>query len=222
MKTRVVLASDHKITRESLRSLFGQAAEVEIVGEAESVITAPAKARELVPDVVLLDVGLPSRAHGLRAAALLADQAPKVGVLVLTDNSDVPYVRSMMASGVAGYLLKSCESAQLFAAVQRVRFGGKVIDPGLSDDLIWGSMDRKARAARSTFSRRELEVFSALIRGYTNAQSADVLQLSVKTVETYRLRIYRKLHLSSRAELVEYALANQLLTDSNALATTII
>jgi two-component system response regulator NreC len=222
MKTRVVLASDHKIMRESLRSLFGQAAEAEIVGEAESVITAPEKTRELGPDVVLLEVGFPSRAHGLRAAALIADQSPKVRVLVLTNNSDVPYVRSMMAIGVSGYLLKNCESAQLFAAVQRVKFGAKFIDPSLSDDLIWHSMDRKVKAARSTFSRRELEVFSALIRGYTNAQSADVLQLSVKTVETYRLRIYRKLHLSSRAELVEYALANRFLPDSNPLVTTII
>jgi two-component system response regulator NreC len=222
MKTRVVLASDHKIMRESLRSLFGQAAEAEIVGEAEGVITAPEKARELGPDVVLLEIGFPSRAHGLRAAALIADQSPKVRVLVLTNNSDVPYVRSMMAIGVSGYLLKNCESAQLFAAVQRVKFGGKFIDPSLSDDLIWHSMDKKVKAARSTFSRRELEVFSALIRGYTNAQSADVLQLSVKTVETYRLRIYRKLHLSSRAELVEYALANRFLPDSNPLVTTII
>jgi two-component system, NarL family, response regulator NreC len=214
MRTRVVLASDYKITREGLRSLFGRVAEVEIVGEAESVMAAPEKARELVPDLVLVEVGVPSRAHGLRAAALIASQSPQVRVLVLTDNSDVPYARSMLAMGVSGYLLKNSDLAQLFAAVRRLKFGGKFIDPILSNDLVWHAMDKRITKTRSVFSRRESEVFGALIRGYTNAQSADVLKLSVKTVETYRLRIYRKLHLSSRAELVEYALANQLLTNN--------
>jgi two-component system response regulator NreC len=120
----------------------------------------------------------------------------------------------MLAMGVSGYLLKNSESSQLFAAVRKVKLGSKFIDPTLGSDLLWHAIDRNSKKPRSVFSRRESQVFSALIRGYTNAQSANVLQLSVKTVETYRLRIYRKLHLSTRAELVEYALAHQLLTDN--------
>jgi two-component system, NarL family, response regulator NreC len=214
MPIRMVLASDDTITREALRSLFQQAPEVEIIGEADTIMATPEKVRERAPDVALIEVSVPSRAHGLRAAARIANQSFKTDVLILTNNSDVPYVRSMLAMGVSGYLLKNSPTAQLFAAVRKIRLGGKFIDPTLGNDLMWHAFDINAKKTRPIFSRRESEVFRSLIRGYTNAQSADVLQVSVKTVETYRLRIYRKLQLRTRAELVEYALAHQLLTDN--------
>ncbi len=211
--TRILLASDDTITREGLRALFGRAPGVEIVGEAGSLTAASNKVRELLPDVVLIEIGVPGRAHGLRAATDIARQSSKARVLVLTNNNDLPYVRSMLAVGVSGYLLKSSEASQLFNAVQTVRLGGRFIDPSLGNDLVWQAIDRDINKARPVFSQRESQVFSALIRGYTNAQSADVLRLSVKSVETYRLRIYRKLNLNTRAELVEYALANRLLAE---------
>jgi len=215
MATRMVLASDDTITREGLRALFGQAAGIEIIGEAETIMATPKKVRELVPDVVLIEVSVTSRAHGLRAASAIINQSPKARVVVLTNNSDPPYVRSMLATGVSGYLLKSSDRSQLFAALQRVKLGGRFIDPTLSNDLVWYAIDRKTKKAPPAFSQRESEVFSALVRGYTNAQSAEVLKLSVKTVETYRLRVYRKLHLRTRAELVEYAMVHRLLTGGN-------
>jgi DNA-binding NarL/FixJ family response regulator len=211
--TRMVLASDYTITREGLSSLFRQSPEVKIIGEAERIMAAPAKVRELLPDVVLIEIGIPGRADGLRAAADIAQLSSNARILVLTNNSDLPYVRSMLTVGVSGYLLKSSEVSQLFNAVRTVRNGGRLIDPSLGTDLVWHTIDRSIKKARAVFSPRESEVFGALIRGYTNAQSADVLGLSVKSVETYRSRIYRKLHLSTRAELVEYALANRLLAD---------
>jgi two-component system, NarL family, response regulator NreC len=211
--TRIVLASDDTITREGLGSLFRQAPGVEIIGEAESLTAASNKVRELLPDVVLIEISVPGRADGLRAATDIAQQSSNARVLVLTNNSDLTYVRSMLALGVSGYLLKSSGASQLFNAVQTVRLGGRFIDPTLGNDLVWQAIDRDINKARPVFSRRESQVFSALIRGYTNAQSADVLRLSVKSVETYRLRIYRKLNLNTRAELVEYALANRLLAE---------
>lgn len=208
-----MLASDDKITRQGLGSLFCQAPGVEVIGEAESLTAASTKVRELLPDVVLIEIGVPGRADGLRAATDIAERSSKTRVVVLTNNSDLPYVRSMLAIGVSGYLLKSSEASQLFAAVRTVKLGGRFIDPSLGNDLVWQSIDRKMNKARQLFSQRESQVFSALVRGYTNAQSADVLRLSVKSIETYRLRIYRKLQVRTRAELVEYALANRMLPD---------
>jgi two-component system response regulator NreC len=133
---------------------------------------------------------------------------------VLTNNKDLPYVRSMLACGVSAYLLKNCTTAHLFAAVRSVTRGSRIIDPTLGSDLVWHMHDRKIRRVRPQFSRRELEVFTALMRGYTNSQSANLLGVGTKTVETYRSRLYRKLNVRSRAELVEYALAHRLSTDS--------
>ena len=215
VSTRMVLASDYTITREGLRSLFGQAPEVDIIGESESVVATPKKVRELVPDVVLIEVSGQGRAPGLRAVAEITDHSPEARVVVLTSNSDLPYAHSMLAKGASGYLLTDSNTSQLFAAVRKVTSGGKFIDPTFGNDLVWHAAGRRSRVARPILSRRELQVLRALVRGYTNTESANLLKLSVKTVETYRLRLYRKLHVRSRAEIVEYALANHLLAETD-------
>jgi len=211
----MVLSSDYTITREGLRSLFREAPEVTIVGEAESVIATPQKVRELVPDIVLIEISVPGRSPGLRAVAEIADHSPKAGVVVLTNNTDLPYARSMLAKGVSGYLLQNTATSQLFTAVRNVRSGGRFIDPALGTNLMWHAVEGNRRAVRPVLSRRELEVLSALVRGLTNNEAAHLLKLSVKTVETYRSRIYRKLHVRSRGEIVEYASTHRLFTDTD-------
>ena len=210
VSTRMVLSSDYAITREGLRSLFREAPEVAIVGEAESVGATPQKVRELVPDVVLIEISVPGRSTGLRAVAEIAEHSPKAGVIVLTNHTDLPYARSMLTKGASGYLLKSTNSLQLFTAVRNVRSGGRFIDPILGTNLVWHTIERKRRAARPILSRRELEVLGALVRGLTNNQAAHSFKLSVKTIETYRSRIYRKLNVRNRAEIVEYAVSHRL------------
>lgn len=215
VSTRMVLSSDYTITREGLRSLFREAPEVAIVGEAPSIIATPQKVRELTPDVVLMEISVPGRSPGLRAVAEIANYAPKARVIVLTNNSDLPYARSMLAKGVSGYLLKNTDTSQLFTTVRNVRRGGRFIDPALGTDLVWHAVERKRSASRPILSQRELEVLRALVRGLTNNQAAHLLKLSVKTVETYRSRIYRKLHVRNRAEIVEYASTHRLLMDTD-------
>lgn len=212
--TKMVLGSDETITREGLRSLFREAPGVAIIGESESILATPKKVRDLFPDVVLLDIGVPSRARGLQAAAEIAEQSSEAQVVVLTSNSDLPYVRSMLACGVSAYLLKSSGASQLFAAVRNVTRGDKIIDPVLGSSLAWRTHGKRTARSRPIFSRRELQVLRALVRGYTNAQSSHLLKVSIKTIETYRLRLYRKLNVRSRAELVEYALAHRLFTEN--------
>jgi DNA-binding NarL/FixJ family response regulator len=215
VSTRMVLSSDYTITREGLRSLFLQAPEVAIVGEAESVIATPKKVRELVPDVVLIEISGPGRAPGLRAVGEITEHSPAARVVILTSNSDLSYAHSMLAKGVSGYLLKNSNTSQLFAAVRNVTRGGRFIDPTFGNDLVWHATGRKSKTTRPILSRRELEVFRALALGYTNTECARLLKVSVKTVETYRLRLYRKLRVRSRAEIVEYALAQRLLTEAD-------
>jgi two-component system, NarL family, response regulator NreC len=214
VSTRMVLSSDYTITREGLRSLFLQAPEVAIVGEAESVIATPKKVRELVPDVVLIEISGPGTAPGLRAVGEITEHSPAARVVILTSNSDLSYAHSMLAKGVSGYLLKNSNTSQLFAAVRNVTRGGRFIDPTFGNDLVWHATGRKSKT-RPILSRRELEVLRALALGYTNTESARLLKVSVKTVETYRLRLYRKLRVRSRAEIVEYALAQRLLTEAD-------
>jgi|SRR5579862_4366329 len=211
---RVVLASDDTITREGLASLLRQAPGMEIIGQAHSMPATPKIVRQLAPDVALIEVSVPNRGQGLQAVAKVADESPETRIVVLTNNGDPPYVRSMLSAGASGYLLKNSETSQLFTAVRTARLGGRFIDPALGTDLVWHVIDRNVRKTRPVFSRRESEVFIALVRGYTNAQSADILKVSVKSIETYRSRIYRKLHLSTRAELVEYALAHGALIEN--------
>jgi DNA-binding NarL/FixJ family response regulator len=203
--TRMVVASDYTLTRQGLRSLFHEAPDVSIIGDAESIAVAPSRVKELVPDVVLMEINISGSGPGLRAATEMGDQSPEVRVVVLTTNSNLHYVHSMFAVGVSGYLLKNADSSQLFMAVRSVRSGGKFIDPSLSGELLWHAIPKKRKLVRAPLSRRELEVLLGLARGYTNAQLAHALELSVKTVETYRLRIYRKLRVSNRAGIVEYA-----------------
>jgi DNA-binding NarL/FixJ family response regulator len=210
----MVVASDYTLTREGLCSLFREAPEVAIVGEAESIVVTPKRVKELVPDVVLIEISVPGRAPGLRAVAEIGNHSPESRIVVLTNNSDLPYARSMLAKGVSGYLLKTTDSLQLFTAVRNVRRGGNFIDPTLSGDLLWHTVSKKSNPIRPILSRRELEVLKALVRGYTNSQIAHLLKLSVKTVETYRLRLCRKLHVRNRAEIVEYASTHRLVNDS--------
>lgn len=208
----MVLASDYSITREGLRSLFRHGAEIEIVGEATTILATPTVVRELAPDVALIDVGVLARERGLHAVAEIAHDSPKSRVIILTDNSDLPYARSMLAKGVSGYVLQQSESTQLFSAVRDVTCGGKFIDPSFGNDLLWHMVSNGKKSARATLSRRELEVLKALAHGYTNNELAKVLKVSVKTVETYRLRIYKKLGLHNRADIVAYALTHRLLS----------
>jgi two-component system response regulator NreC len=208
---KVLVSSDYTLTREGLRSLLQRNSEIEIVGEAETITATPAKVRELAPHVALIELSGSSRTHGLRTIAKIVKHSPRASVVVLTSHSDISYVHSVLACGVSAYLLKTCTTAQLVAAVQKVTRGEKVLDPALGSDLVWHRYDHKN--VRSKLSIREVELLTALVRGCTNMQSANSMGLSVKTVETYRLRLYRKLHVRTRAQLVEYAVAHRLLSD---------
>ncbi|HXZ42253.1 MAG TPA: response regulator transcription factor [Terriglobales bacterium] len=212
MFIKLLLASDYTMVREGLRLLLRPAREIKLVGEAEHLPEAPKKFQELNPDVVLLDVPAFDHSTGLRTLGHIVQTSPDARAVVLTNNHDVSYARSVLAAGARGYVLKHSPSRELIKAVRTAAAGKMFIDPRLGDALKSAHAADHDPAKPSYLTQREIEVVRDLACGHTNAQTALHLHLTVRTIETYRARIFRKLHLHNRAELVHYAIARGLLS----------
>jgi two-component system, NarL family, response regulator NreC len=217
-KIRILIVDDHAILRAGLRMLINMQPDLEVVSEAMDGHEALLKAREMKPDIALMDLTMP-KSGGLQALEQLRLVCPETRILVLTMHDDPAYARSVLASGGSGYVVKRAADSDLLAAIRAVYRGRTFVDPTLAGRLVQdllgkqasaGSADKGARG--SLLSPREREVLHLLAQGYTNQQAAKWIMVSVKTVETYRTRIAQKLGLHSRAELTRYALESGLLT----------
>lgn len=211
-----MIADDHAILRAGLRLLVNAQADMEVVAEAPDGEQAVLAARETAPDVALLDLTMP-RLGGMRALQQIVRTCPSARVLVLTMHDDPAYLRSVLAAGASGYVLKRSVDAELLAAIRAVHRGGTFVDPSLANVLVQDVLAKtggKARRARpvNILSERELQVLRLVARGYSSQQIAKQILVGVKTVETYRSRLAQKLGLKSRSELVRFAVQMGLLT----------
>ncbi len=212
-KVRVLLASDYALPRIALRKLLEAESDIDIVGESHEIENTSREVTEVHPDVIFMEIAVPGP-HGLRSTTRVVQRFPDTRVIVLTNNTNAGYVRSMLAAGAYGYVLKQSTEVEMLLAIRTVARGHRYLDPQLSDaitQVVLGTAEREASSG-TRLSDREVQVLKRIARGFTNQQIAQELQLSTKTVETYRARIYYKLKLRSRAELVEYAFAVGLLT----------
>jgi DNA-binding NarL/FixJ family response regulator len=209
MSIRLLLAANYSMVRDGIRLLLKPAREIKLVGQAECLAAAPQKFHELRPDVVLMDVPVVACSDDLRAVNRIVRSSPDARAVVLTGSEDMSLARSMLAAGVRGYVLKHSPSPALIAAVRVTAAGQNFIDPLVTSAL--AKDPPKVGGRQPSLTHRETDVLSALARGYTNSQTASHLNLTLRTAETYRARIYRKLHLRNRAELVNYAIAHGLL-----------
>jgi DNA-binding NarL/FixJ family response regulator len=212
---RVLLADDHSVLRAGLAALLAVEDDIDVVGEAADGVECIDKARALAPDIILMDVNMP-RCSGLEALDELRGELPNTRVLVLTMHDDVGYLKRVLASGGSGYVLKQAASDELLSAMRVVAEGGVFLHPHhammlVSDEAGDGGKpaiqelsDMQERYA--SLSEREAEVFALVARGHSNAEIASMSYLSVKTVETYKARLMRKLGVESRAALVRAAL----------------
>jgi two-component system response regulator NreC len=210
---RVLIADDHAVLRSGLSMLLGVQADLAVVGEAADGNDAVAKTRDLQPDVVLLDLSMPGPSGGEVIRQVLR-ASPKSRVLVLTMHDDPAYLASAMLAGAVGYVVKKVADTELIQAIRAVHAGRTFVDLTRSSDPHPRPREAGSRSTAEmpkNLSRREVEVLRLLAQGHSNQQVADLIQVSVKTVETYRTRLSEKLGLKGRAELYRFAVESGVL-----------
>jgi DNA-binding NarL/FixJ family response regulator len=206
----VLIVDDHAVVRAGLKMLVDAEADLEAVGEAGTARDAIFEARSTTPDVVLLDVMMPDQS-GIDVLPQLLHERPSLKVLVLSMQDDPRYVREAFEAGASGYVLKEAADSELVAAIREVAAGGRYVHPELGARLVAADAAERRRAEEDPLSDREREVLRLLALGHTNQEIAKQLYISVRTAETHRAHIMQKLRLSTRAELVRYALDEGLL-----------
>jgi two-component system, NarL family, response regulator NreC len=210
VSVRVLIVDDHAVVRAGLTMLVNAEDDLEAVGEAGSAREAVFEARSTKPDIVLMDVMMPDQS-GLEVVPQLLKEHPEAKVLVLSMQDDPRYVREAFEAGASGYVLKEAADAELVAAIREIAGGGRYVHPELGARLVAAETAERRRAEEDPLSDREREVLRLLALGHTNQEIAKELFISVRTAETHRAHIMQKLRLSSRAELVRYALSQGLL-----------
>ena len=208
MSVRIILAEDHRITREGLVNLLQERPDMEVVGEAENGREAVRLAKELSPDLVIMDVTMPDL-NGIDATRIITSGSNNTKVIALSMYSDKQFVQGMIQAGASGYLLKDCAFEELVSAIQAVIHGDTYLSPGIAgivvqDYLTKLTTDRSS--AGTVLTNREREVLQLIAEGNSTKEIAARLTVSVKTVETHRRQIMEKLGIFSIAELTKYAI----------------
>jgi len=213
---RVVIASTNRLLRIGLRRILDAAPDMEVISETEIDRSLLQRVKQLCPDVVLLELSTRGPEALVTLTRLFEDEQRKL--VVVKPNADISCVRAMLAAGVLGYVLANSGEEELLSAIRRACRGRYFIDPQLSDAVADTLTHRQSQAGATRKPRlttREVQVLTAISRGFTARDVAGQLQISHKTVETYRSRIYEKLGLKTRADLVAYAIATGLLISGN-------
>jgi DNA-binding NarL/FixJ family response regulator len=208
MSIRILLAENHKIFRQGLRSLLDKQSDMEVVAEAEEGRTAVRLVRELLPDVVIMDVSMPDL-NGMEAARQITREFGNVKIVALSMHSDSLFVTEMLKSGALGYLLKDCAFEELALAIRTVVAGKIYLSPSISSVVVDDYLHRLSKADFSgldVLTNREREVLQLLAEGKSTKQIALKLHISGKTVETHRRQIMNKLDIHTVAELTKYAI----------------
>ncbi len=215
MSISVLIVDDHAVVRSGLKLLLESEKDITVVEEAGTADQAVLRAQMHKPDVVLLDVVMPGKS-GLEALPDILRISPASKVLVLSMQDDPRYVREAFDAGASGYVLKEAADTELVAAVREVADGGSYVHPALGARLAVAEARARREAEEDPLSDREHEVLRLLALGHTNQEIAKMLYISVRTAETHRAHIMQKLRLTSRAELVRYALERGLLDEKDA------
>jgi DNA-binding NarL/FixJ family response regulator len=210
---RILLVDDHEIVRKGLKSVLEARKDWEIIGEATTGREAVEMVEELKPDVVVMDISMPEL-NGLEAVRQIVKIAPRTEVLVLTMHESEDLVREVLEAGARGYLLKSDASRQLISAVEALRIHKPYLTSRVNEVVLTGYLGGKPLKGETSGGRltpREREIVQLLAEGLTNKEIANTLNISVKTAETHRTNIMRKLDLHSVSELVRYAVRNHII-----------
>lgn len=206
MSIRILIGDDHGVMRAGLRALLEDESTVEVVGEAENAEQAIILAGSLLPDIVLLDIGMPGM-DGIEATRRLKQIVPQTQILILTVYEDESLLREALRAGASGYVIKRAVEGELIAAIQAISQGYVYVHPAMTRFLIKDIAPDKSPnvIGLEALTPRETEVMGYIIRGYTNRQIAEKLVISIRTVEGHRASLFGKLDLKNRVELIEFA-----------------
>ena len=208
MPTRVILADDHTIMREGLRSILEKELSVEVIAQAEDGRTAVELAKKLVPDLVIMDVSMPEM-NGIEATRRIKEAVPSVRIIALSMHADKRYVAEMLTAGASGYLLKHSAMDELQHAIVAVMANKKYISPDIAgvivDDYV-RNLSSEKKTDIDTLTAKEREVLQLIAEGHSTKEIAALLFVSVPTIETHRQHVMEKLHLYNVAELTKYAI----------------
>ena len=208
MNTKILLADDHKIIRDGLRALLEKESDMEVVGEAQDGITTVRLAKKFLPNIVIMDIGMPDM-NGIDATRQIISETQGVKVIALSMHSDRRFVLQMLKAGASGYLLKDSAFEELASAIKTVMAGQPYLSPKITDVVIKEYIVSLPKNEESVFTKittREREVLQLLAEGKATKQIAAFLNVSVKTIETHRQQIMEKLDIHSVAELTKYAI----------------
>jgi len=222
-RIRVLLADDHMIVREGLRTLLEAEGDFEVVGEAQTGRQAVQLTKKLRPDVVVMDIAMPLL-NGLEATRRIVKDVPAARVLILSAHGDDEYVRQVVLLGAAGYLLKQTSADVLGRAIREIQKGNTFFSPSVADRLdglsLGSPQGREAIKKKAGLSSREVEVLQLIAEGKANKQVARELDISIKTVEKHRQHLMSKLDIHDTAGLTRYAIAAGII-ESPVQATTL-
>jgi len=213
---RILLVDDHAVVRSGLKMLLNAQADIEVVGEAADGNEAITKVIELKPNVVLMDLSMPHGRDGFSTTEELRKIQPHIHVLILTMHDDEAYLFRGLKAGASGYILKSAPGEELLQAIRTVNSGEAYLYPTATKRLIEGYLnfaERDEEDSLELLTPREKEILSYVAMGYSNKEIADRLIISVKTVENHKAKIMEKLQLTTRPQLVKYAMKKGLMDD---------
>jgi len=214
-KIRVLIVDDHTLVRDGIRSLLTLAADIEVVGEAENGREALERVRQLVPDVVLMDLAMPVMG-GLEATRRIRREFPGIKVLAVTQYDDSDYVVPVIEAGARGFVTKMAAFSELASAIQAVYRGDSYLSPSAAGALIEEYQQKTTgegeRDSYQQLTDREREVLKLVVEGHTAREIADMLVISPKTVEWYKNRLMKKLNIHNRTDLIKFAIRKALIT----------
>jgi DNA-binding NarL/FixJ family response regulator len=216
-KIRVIIAEDHETVREGLKLIINTQPDMEVTGEAGNGRDAVRLAKELAPDVLLMDVSMPEL-NGLKAAAQLKRVAPDIKILTLTRHTDQAYLQELLEAGVSGYVLKQSAATDLIRAVRAVAAGDNYLDPAMTGKIFSNYVEKSSKLRGATrgaaLTERERDVLRQIAWGYSNKEIAERLDISIKTVEAHKANALKKLDMQSRIDIVRYAVLQGWLQDN--------
>lgn len=211
---KVIIADDHTIFRSGLNMLLSSEPDINVIGEAEDGQSAIQLAKELNPDVILMDIGMPEL-NGIEATERIKLETPDINILVLTMHRSDEYFFKMLEAGASGYILKGAETSELINAVRSVAKGEVFLYPSMAGRLVkeYLSQSAASKISSAKLTKREREILQLIAEGFTNKEIAKKLVLSPSTVHSHRTNLLHKLNLNSRHELVQYAREHGLMRD---------